>query len=76
MGSVFGCHTDSSIKIYNTMFYQPDYYDFRPVLSQIIQTHNGKPLVGISPIGRELMFSEYILGQYLTLISQRKIWCD
>ena len=55
------------------MFYQPDYYDFRPVLSQIIQTHNGKPLVGISPIGRELMFSEYILGQYLTLISQRKI---
>ena len=23
----------------------------------------------------ELMFSEYILGLYLTLISQRKIWC-
>ena len=35
----------------------------------IYNTHTGKTLVGISPIGMELMFSEYILGQYLTLIS-------
>ena len=28
-------------------------------------THTGKRLVGISPIGMELMFSEYILDQYL-----------
>ena len=36
-------------------------------LSEII-THTGKPLIGISPIGMESMFSEYILGHYLTLI--------
>ena len=29
--------------------------------------------LGNSPIRMELMFSEYILDQYLTLISQRKI---
>ena len=31
-------------------------------------THTEKHLVGISPTGIELMFSEYILGQYLTVI--------
>ena len=37
-------------------------------------THTGKHLVGISPTGMELMFSEYILGQYLTLISDVISW--
>ena len=32
-------------------------------------TYTGKALAGISPDGMELMFSEYILGQYLTLVS-------
>ena len=32
-------------------------------------TYTGKALAGISPVGMELMFSEYILGQYLTLVS-------
>ena len=39
-------------------------------------THTGKPLVVISPIGMELMFSEYILGQYLTLISDVISWVE
>ena len=39
-----------------------------------IQT--GKPLVGISLIGMELMLSEYILGQYLTLISDVISWVE
>ena len=39
-------------------------------------THTGKPVVGVSPIGMELMFSEYILGQYLTLISDVISWVE
>ena len=39
-------------------------------------THTGKHLVGISPTGMELMFSEYILGQYLTLISDVISWVE
>ena len=32
LDSVFGCHTDSSIQIYDSdKFQQPDYYDFRGV---------------------------------------------
>ena len=42
----------------------------------IYNTHTGKTLVGISPIGMELMFSEYILGQYLTLISDVISWVE
>ena len=42
----------------------------------IYNTHTGKTLVGISPIGMELMFSEYILGQYLTLISDVINWVE
>ena len=37
-------------------------------------THTRIPLVGISPIRMELMFSEYILGQYLILISDVTSW--
>ena len=74
MDSEFGCQTDSSIRIYNTisfsnlaaMIYCSDFL-------KLYNTHTGKPLVGISATGMESMFSEYILGQYLTLISQRKI---
>ena len=40
---------------------------------KLYNTHTGKIFVGISPIGIELMLSEYILGQYLTLIPQIKI---
>ena len=36
---------------------------------ELHNTHTWKSLVGIFPIGMELMFSEYILDQYLTLIS-------
>ena len=70
LGSVFGCYTDSSIRICNTISFS--------ILATMIlvsdflklyNTHTGKLLAGISPIGMELMFSEYILGQYLTLIS-------
>ena len=32
--------------------------------------------LGISPIGIELMFSEYVLGQYLTLISDVISWVE
>ena len=28
---VFGCHTDSLIRIYDTKFQQPGYYDFSAV---------------------------------------------
>ena len=35
-----------------------------------------KPLVGISPIGMDLMFSEYILDQYLTLTSDVVSWVE
>ena len=43
---------------------------------KLYSTHTGKPLVGISPIEMELMFSEYILGQYLTLISDVISWVE
>ena len=33
-------------------------------------------MLGISPIGMKLMFREYILGQYLTLISYLISWVD
>ena len=41
---------------------------------KLYNTHTGKPLAGISPTGMELMFNEYILGQYLTLISDVISW--
>ena len=41
---------------------------------KLYSTHTRKPLVGISPIGLKLMFSEYILGQYLTPISDVIRW--
>ena len=43
---------------------------------KLYSTHTGKPLDGISPIGMKLMFSEYILGQYLTLISDVISWVE
>ena len=43
---------------------------------KLYSTHTGKPLVGISPIGLKLMFSEYILSQYLTLISDVISWVE
>ena len=45
-------------------------------LSKLYNTHTGKTLVGISPIGLELMLSEYILGQYLNLISDVISWVE
>ena len=62
LGSVFGCHTNSSVGTYNT------------ISSSNLATM--KPLVGISPVGMKLMFSEYILGQYLTLISDVISWIE
>ena len=62
LGSVFECHTDSSLRVYNT------------ISSSNLATM--KPLVGISPVGMKLMFSEYILGQYLTLISDVISWVE
>ena len=41
---------------------------------KLYNTHTGKPLVGISATGMESMFSEYILGQYLTPISDAISW--
>ena len=43
---------------------------------KLYNTHTGKPLVGISAIGMELMLSEYILGQSLTLISEMISWVE
>ena len=43
---------------------------------ELYNTHTGKHLVGISPIGMDLIFSEYILGQYLTLISDVISWFE
>ena len=43
---------------------------------KLYSTHTGKPLVGISQIGMKLMFSECILGQYLTLISDVISWVE
>ena len=42
----------------------------------LCNTHTGKPSVGISPIGMELMFSEYIQDHYLTLISDVISWVE
>ena len=42
----------------------------------IYNTHTGKTLVGISPIGMELMFSKHILGQYLTQITDVISWVE
>ena len=39
-------------------------------------THTGKILVGISPTGMELMFSEYIVVHYLTLIPDVISWVE
>ena len=40
LGSVFGCLTDSSIQIYNTIkFQQPGYYDFNAVIFSNYITH-------------------------------------
>ena len=67
---------DTNIQHYK--FQQPGYYDsvqWRDFL-KLHNTHTGKPLVGISLIGMELMFSEYILGQYLTLISDAISWVE
>ena len=36
--AVFGCHTDSSIRIYDTKF-QPGYYDFSAVTFSNYLTH-------------------------------------
>ena len=39
-------------------------------------THTGKTLVVTSPVGMELIFSEYTLGQDLTLISDVISWVE
>ena len=51
-------------------FQQPG-YDFNAATFSNYITHSGN---GIFLIGMELMFSEYILGQYLTLISDVISW--
>ena len=63
----------SSIENINSTAVFPDYLSVPYVYDN---THTGKTLVGIFPTGMQLMFSEYILAQYLTLMSQRKISCD
>ena len=65
---------DTNIQHYK--FQQPGHYDFSAVTFSNCITHTGKHLVGISPTGMELMFSEYILGQYLTLISDVISWVE
>ena len=62
------------MNIRHSKFQQPGCYDFSAVTFSNFITHTGKPLVEISPIGTELMSSEYILGQYLTLISDVISW--
>ena len=57
-------------------FQQPDYNAFSAVTFSNYNTHTRKPVLGISPIGIELMFSEYVLGQYLTLISDVIRWVE
>ena len=39
LGSVFGYRTDSLIRIYNTKFQQPGYYDFRILTFSNYLTH-------------------------------------
>ena len=39
LGSVFGYHTDSSIRIYDTKFQQPGYYDFSVMTFSNCLTH-------------------------------------
>ena len=39
LGSVFGCDADSLIRIYNTKFQQPGYYDFSAVTFSNYITH-------------------------------------
>ena len=39
LGPVFGCHTDSSIRISNSKFQQPAYYDFNAVIFANYITH-------------------------------------
>ena len=75
-GSVFGCHTDSSIRSYTISFSNLAAMIYCSDVLKLYNTHTGKPLVGISLIGMELMFSEYILGQYLTLISDVISWVE
>ena len=72
LGSVFGCVI--LMLIHRFFSNLCGYFDFSAVTFWYYNTTHiltGKPLVGISPIGMEFMFSEYILGQYLTVI-----WCD
>ena len=76
LGSVFGCHTDSSIRIYTISFRNLAAMIQCSDFLKLYNTHTGKPLVGISLIGMELMFSEYILGQYLTLMSDVISWVE
>ena len=64
------------MNIQHYKFQQPGYYDFSAVTFSNYITHTRIPLVGISPIRMELMFSEYILGQYLILISDAISWVE
>ena len=43
---------------------------------KLYKIHTGKPLVGNSPIGMELMFSKYTLGQYLVVTSDTISWVE
>ena len=60
------------MNIRHCKFQQPGCYDFSAVTFSNYITH----ILGISPVGMELMFSEYILGQYLTLISDVISWVE
>ena len=55
-------------------FQQLGYCDFIAVTFSNYITHILGKHYGISPIGMELKFSEYILGRYLTLISDVISW--
>ena len=74
LGSVFGCHTDSLIQTYTISFSNLAAMIYCNDFLKLYAAHTGKPLVGISLIGMELMFSEYVLGQYLILISDVISW--
>ena len=61
-----------NINIRHCKFQQRGYYNFSAVtFSNYITLTLGNPKLEILQLfGMELMFNEYILGQYLTLISQ------
>ena len=61
------------MNIQHYKFQEPGYYDLSAATFSNYITHILGKIVGTFPIGMELMFSEYILGD-LTLISDVISW--